>query len=441
MKIAAFTVAAVMLLAMASCGLAGKYIPDTLVPPKQETTTPVTLPKSGMQTPDASFAYLSATKAVERSDVADLSEGDIRLAADFALNLLKNTDKINENEFISPLSIMLALGMAANGAWSDTRGEIEKMLGMSVERLNTFLNSYVLSLKNSSNAALVSANSAWINSGSGFSVREDYLENIGRYYDTKIISAPFGAAETLGEVNGWVSDNTDGMIEKILDELDPESVMLLINALTFDALWESQFTEGMVGTGVFNNSDGSRTDVIMMRSSEHKYISGKNCTGFIKDYAGGAYSYAAVLPDAGVSLEDFLSSLDGDGFLSLVNNTTRATVVTAMPKYRLDYSLNLIEILTSLGMKSAFSPAAADFSALGSVPGGNNLFISKMIHKTHIEIDESGTRAAAVTLIQITPTSAPSDIKYVTLDRPFLYAIIDNATGLPVFIGITESLK
>ncbi len=177
-----------------------------------------------------------------------------------------------------------------------------------------------------------------------------------------------------------------------------------------------------------------------MSGAVSDYISGFGCTGFKKNYAGGAYSYVALLPEKGKSTGDFLASLDGDDFLKLVNNATNNTVEIKMPKYTLDYELVMNDVLKKLGMSSAFSGGKADFSALGSMKGGENIFISRVIHKTHIEVDESGTRAAAVTAVEVKPTSIAAYEKSVILDRPFVYAIVDNATGLPVFIGTIENL-
>lgn len=388
---------------------------------------------------EGALINLSASVDVGREAAAALTDKQLKTSADFAFALLSGIGAADENALISPLSVMMALGMAANGAWGNTRDEMEDMLGMSVEELNTFINSITQSLKNTDGAALLSANSAWLGSGIGFGVREDYLESIGRYYGAEIISADFSKEETLGEINGWVNKNTDGMIKRLLDELDKQTVCILINALTFDAEWKVPFS-GETGPGEFKNSDGSRASVDMMHTDENRYISGAGCTGFIKSYGGDNYSYVALLPDTD-DIDKFLASLDGDTFLSLIKNAADKKVSVTMPKYSLDYSLSLTEPLAALGMKSAFNPDLADFSALGSIEG-KNIYLSRALHKTHITLDESGTRAAAVTALILEATSAaPAPNKSVTLDRPFVYAIIDNATLCPVFLGVLEKLE
>lgn len=427
LRIPALALLAAVLLGISACLGSGIKIPDeTLAPSSTISVGP-------------GITLLSANTGVQREAAGKLDADNVRATADFALDLLREATEKNKNELISPLSVMLALAMTANGAWGETRAEMEEVLGMSVEELNSFLNSYVQSLKNTEDASLVAANSVWISNDRGFSVRSDFIEKVVRYYDAGIVSAPFNDEKTLEAINNWVSDNTDGMIEKILDELDHEAIMLLINALSFDAFWQKKF-EVEARDGPFTNADGSTITAKFMSGAVSDYISGFGCTGFKKNYAGGAYSYVALLPEKGKSTSDFLASLDGDDFLSLVNNSVKTGVEIKMPKYTLDYQLNMNDVLKKLGMKQAFDGGKADFSALGNMEGGQNIFISRVVHKTHIEVDESGTRAAAVTAVEMKPTSFPVYEKSVILDRPFVYAIVDNATGMPIFIGTVENL-
>lgn len=382
------------------------------------------------------LTYLSAKTGVERDASTTLSDDNIIAAADFALELMKMSGKDNTNELISPLSVMIALGMVTNGAWGETRAELEETLGMSSDELNAFLNSFVLSLKNSADASLVSANSVWVSNDRGLNVREDFIDNIVRHYSAEIVSAPFGDEKTLDDMNDWVREHTDEMIEKILDKLEENDIMVLLNAMAFDADWEDQFPEAKDGS--FTNADGSTSTAKMMKGDVSYYIKGRNCVGFKKDYAGGAYSYVALLPDKGMSIDKFISSLDGKDFLRLVNNTDDITVHITLPKYSFDFKLEMNDVLKAMGVKLPFDDHRADFSALSDMP----LYISRVIHKTHIDVDESGTRAAAATAVVMAPKGGAiiERSKTVNLDRPFVYAIIDNETGLPLFIGAVENL-
>ena len=172
----------------------------------------------------------------------------------------------------------------------------------------------------------------------------------------------------------------------------------------------------------------------MMYSDEHQYISDAKSTGFIKNYAGGGYSFAAILPNAGVSVEDYLSSMTAESVSALLAGRSNESVNAAMPKFSFDYSIKLNDTLTRLGMPTAFSDVA-DFSALNAV-ADNPLHIGLVLHKTHITVDERGTKAGAVTLVAMNECTAVAEPpKTVRLDRPFVFMIVDEKAKLPVFIG------
>jgi serine protease inhibitor len=210
--------------------------------------------------------------------------------------------------------------------------------------------------------------------------------------------------------------------------------MYLINALVFDAEWQKIYNKNRVYEDTFHSNDGDQT-VTMMRSKEIKYLKDKKATGFIKPYADG-YSFVALMPNEGVAIEDYIKSLKGSSFIKTVSNPKEGVVNAAMPKFSSEYRLEMIEVLKALGMTDAFDGDTADFSRLGHSPEGN-LYVSNVIHKTYIKVDERGTKAGAATVVEVTPSSAKAEERYytVTLDRPFVYAVIDNETNLPLFIG------
>lgn len=424
-NLALILAAAFAFLSFAACGLPRGGDPGKSIAPGAERSLDAGDPLK-----------LSVDAARETS--AALKKKQLKASADFAFDVLVAANSEDGNKLISPLSLMVALGLAANGAAGETRAEIEDMLGMTLEQLNAVSNSLSQSVKNTDDAKLVSANSAWFGSGIGLSVREDYLAGIGKYYGAEIFSVNFSDPSTLGELNGWVERNTDGMIKKIFDELSKDTVFLLMNALTFDADWASPFADGIT-SGSFKNIGGGTVTVDMISNEESLYISGSGCTGFIKPYAGGNYSYVALLPDSD-NIDKFVKSLDGKAFLSLIEGAKSRAVKVVMPKYSLDYEFGLSDILENLGMKRAFDSSLADFSALGSYSGGN-IYINTAKQKTHITLDESGTRAAAVTVIGMMKGGLAKEPEYVKLDRPFVYAIIDNTTNYPVFLGVVANLS
>ena len=170
-------------------------------------------------------------------------------------------------------------------------------------------------------------------------------------------------------------------------------------------------------------------------------MSGARETGFMKRYRG-KYAFVALLPEKGLSVDDYLATLTGEEFVNLMNNRSYDYDVTAgLPKFKYDWDGSLADILKKMGMETAFDEAKADFSALGTLPGAN-LFISDVSHKTHIEVDESGTRAAAVTAVMVGENGMPVEKqkKTVVLDRPFVYAIVDTSSMLPLFIGTVTDI-
>ena len=218
--------------------------------------------------------------------------------------------------------------------------------------------------------------------------------------------------------------------------------MYLVNALAFEAEWMSIYKNNQVREGIFTTESGEEQSVDMMYSGEHVYLEDDNAKGFIKYYKGRKYAFAAILPDEGITVSEYINTLDGEGLYSLLSNAESATVRAAIPKFETEYSTEMAEVLCKMGMPTAFDPDRADFSGIGNYSSGN-IFINRVIHKTHIRVDERGTKAGAVTVIEMGKNSAadPGEIKTVYLDRPFVYMLIDCENNIPLFIGTTMNVK
>ncbi|MHB1152497.1 MAG: serpin family protein [Eubacteriales bacterium] len=364
-------------------------------------------------------------------------------SADFALELFKKSASTDENSMISPLSVLLALSMTANGADGNTLAEMEKVLGSSftIDELNEYLRGYIDSLTSTDKAKLSIANSIWFrDDDNSIQVNKDFLQTNADYYNADAYSAAFDE-QTLADINNWVNINTDGLIKSILDKIPGEAVMYLINAMVFDATWQEVYTIEQISEGAFNANDGTAQTVSMMRSEESKYLDDGKATGFIKPYADGQYSFAALLPNEDVSIQDYIASMTGEGFTRTIADAKSGIVYSTLPKFTSEYKIEMNGALGSLGMADAFAPELADFSKLGNSSLGN-IFISSVLHKTYISVDELGTKAGAVTSVEMSVTSMPvADIYTVTLDRPFVYAIIDTNTNLPLFIGAVLNIN
>ena len=366
-----------------------------------------------------------------------------KASADFSLELFKRSVEAkgkSANETIAPMSVMNAMAITANGAGGKTAKQMRKVLGdgASMTRINKNLAWYNSSLKNAAKAKLLNANSIWYHDGGSLTMKQKFLSKAKKYYSAQVSGVDFGASETVDLINSWVAENTNGMIKKVVDRLNEEDRVAIVNALYFDAEWKAPFEKSDVSTERFTNANGKKRKVKMMHGTEHLYIEGDGVTGFIKPYAKG-YSYVALLPQKGVNARQYALSLDGDAFRKLVKSAKRETVRIALPKYSLSYTNDAMERqLRDMGIELAFSNAA-NFKNMGVARMGK-LSLDRVIHKTKIDLDEQGTRAAAVTAVFAKESSALMDVKYVTLNRPFVYAIIDNANKLPVFIGTVSNI-
>lgn len=360
--------------------------------------------------------------------------------ATFSLDLFQNSIDSAENSLVSPLSVLLALGMTANGADTETLAEMEAVLGgdIPLAELNEYLYSYVDSLPSAKKAKLSIANSIWFRDDQDrLMVEQDFLQTNADYYSAAAYKAAFDK-QTLKDINNWVKVNTDGMIDKILDEIAEDAVMYLINAIVFDAEWETIYNKGNINQGEFIAVDGNKQQADFMSSEEAHYLDDGRATGFIKPYAQGDYSFVALLPNEEIDLQDYIASLSGESFLRIINEAQEITVSATMPKFSYDYTVNMNDSLKDMGMPTAFSAAAADFSKLGRSSRGN-IYLWEVLHKTFIAVDERGTKAGAVTKVEMRD-EAYYETRVVRLDRPFIYAIIDNATNLPMFIGTVVNL-
>jgi len=369
---------------------------------------------------------------------ADLT-GGAAAVADFAVKLFQYSAG-EENALISPLSVLCALAMTLNGAKGETRAQMESVLGFNAAELNGYLHAYLENLPSDDKYKVSVANSIWFKDEKSLTVEPDFLQTNADYYGASIYKAPFDDT-TLKDINAWVSDKTDGMIKNILDSIPAAAVMYLINALAFDAEWETIYKEPQVQDGIYRTEAGEPRDAEMMYSTERRYLDDGSATGFLKYYAGRKYAFAALLPKEGVSLSDYVASLTGEGLLSTLQNARDAEVKTAIPKYECEYSAEMSGILTNMGMTDAFDAAKADFKGLGKSENGN-LFISRVIHKTRITVDEKGTKAGAATVVVVADGAAPivEEPKTVFLDRPFVYMLIDCETNLPIFIGTVTDI-
>ena len=353
----------------------------------------------------------------------------------FGAMLLQNAME-KTNPLVSPLSVASALSMTANGAAGETKTQMEQTLGVSTDSLNAWF--YVLQTNEKDDKQLKLANSIWMKDTDTLHVEDAFLQQNADVFDAGIYSAPFDDT-TKKAINDWVKKNTDGMIPEIIDRISPDTVMYLVNALAFDAKWESPFKSYDVWDGTFTARDGRAQIGAFLHGAAGQYLHDEHAEGFLKSYEGGRYAFAALLPDEDTGIEDYVSQLTGERLHAILTSPADESTEFALPKFKTEFSAELSESLKSLGMTDAFDSERADFTALGTSDEGN-LYISNVFHKTFIQVDEAGTKAGAATAADMATESAAEYPHSVYLERPFVYMIADLDTGLPVFLGVLTEL-
>ena len=375
-----------------------------------------------------------------------IDEGQSAAVAQFSAQLLNKLSGGDKNVVYSPLSVLYALAMTANGAEGETLAQMETVFGMPLDQLNGYLHSVVNLLPSDEGYDFDIANSIWIkNDEDKFTVNEDFLTTVKSYYDAGVFTAEFDE-KTLKDINNWVTQKTNGQIQNVLDRIDENAVMYLINALNFEADWLNDYNEYDVSDGTFTKADGTMQDAEFMYKRENGYLSDEDTQGFIKYYKDRKYAYVALLPEAGVNIDDYIASLDGEKLTNLLNTADMAQEVeTAIPKYETTYDTEMSEIFKALGMTDAFDSRLADFSKMGTAQvEGENICINRIIHKAFIRVAEKGTQAGAATVVEMIAEGAmmiENPPKEVYLNRPFVYMIIDPQTKLPLFMGAVYEIE
>ena len=363
-------------------------------------------------------------------------------ANEFAIKMLKEAIKQQTNAVISPVSLITALSMTANGAKNQTLFEIEKVLGDELNNLNRNYSKHSID-----GNGIKTANSIWIKNSPELKIKQRFIEINKKHYGAEIFKEEFDGS-TLKNINGWISDNTDGLIKNALEELPADAVMYLINTVLFNAEWKNKFnSDQVIENQDFYTENGKKQKVSMlsdeMDANEYNYFKLGKTQGIIKEYTNG-YSFAALLPDEGVNISEALDSFTGNQLsytlAKKANNTNYKNgvflLLTKIPKFEFNCSFKFVDTLINLGMPLAFNPNKADFSGIADTKE-KPLFISEVYHNTSISFTENGTKAGAATVVEMKFGSAriPENTKTLYFNRPFIYIIFKSDTATPLFVG------
>jgi serpin B len=363
----------------------------------------------------------------------ELAEGERKLIEsnnDFAFNLFRKA-RIDTSCVLSPLSITYALGMLNNGADGQTLKEINQTLGFGeagADAINAFCQKMLKEANtlDPGTKALI-ANTIFVNEGLGYRLQEGFIDKANTYYSAQPQNRDFADGETMDVINQWANDHTEGMIPEVLNEdtFKPRAVSYLLNALYFKGMWSSPFKKEMTT----NESFGGGKEVPMMHKmgQDFQYAENDLYQAIRLPYGNGAYDMTVFLPREGKTIGDVLDTLNGSNWQF---DSLPTEVDLKLPRFETDTNQNLVKTMSDLGMPTAFEEYA-DFPHFCNVP----VFISNMFQVAKIKLDEEGTEAAAVTVIQMDWEAMPDEPKRFHANRPFLYIISEQSTGAIFFIG------
>ncbi|OUL26509.1 proteinase inhibitor I4 serpin [Nostoc sp. RF31YmG] len=340
-----------------------------------------------------------------------------------------------KNVFLSPSSVAIALAMTYNGASGSTQKAMAKTLefqGLNLSEINSSYAALKKLLENpETDVQLTIANSLWANQNTSF--KSGFLQRNQDFYKAKVTSLNFQDREAPNIINSWVKDNTQGKINKIVDQIQPDQLLFLINAIYFKGKWSNEFDKSQTAVLPFSLKSGKQKQHPMMsQDGDYRYQENEQFQAVSLPYGkDGKISLYIFLPKQNSSLQALYQNLNAENWDKWMTQFRKREGLIRLPRFKTDYEVTLNDALKALGMEEAFS-TKANFSGIGE-----NLAISQVKHKTIVEVNEEGTEAAAATSVGIVATSAmqkPEPFRMI-VDRPFFCAIRDNQTGSVLFMG------
>lgn len=368
---------------------------------------------------------------------AKLIEAD----AGFSLDLFKavhRADSTAENTFISPLSVSMALGMTMNGTAGNTYSELQNALGfsdLSKEEINKGYKALQYELENADDKVEFQiANSVW--SKQGFEVNPAFINSVENYFEAETASLDFADPKTIDIINSWVADKTNDRIQKIIQSISSDDVMFLINAVYFNGPWRYEFDEENTREMDFYINDTDRVAVDMMSQvAEVGYLMNEDVEIIDLPYGDDTFSALFIKPGSEMSTVDELieTKLSQGQLQSWISELNVEQVGYLIPKLKLEYKRQLVPDLFHLGINDLFTEGSADLTELFN--DVNNLYVSSVLQKTFLKMNEEGTEAAAVTAVTVTTESAGPSWPTIIYDEPYLLLLREKSTGTILFIG------
>jgi serine protease inhibitor len=360
----------------------------------------------------------------------------------FAFKLYNQLQKqgTNKNVFVSPSSVILALAMTYNGAEGKTRHAMARTLeieGLSLSEVN---NGFAELQRAAGDAdpkvQLKIANSLWARQG--FTLKPEFVERSKQNYSAEVTTLDFNSPAAPMTINSWVKNKTDNLIDSIVDRIDSNNILFLINAIYFKGQWKNEFEKAKTKDEDFQLPNGQQKKVPMMaQSGQYRYLRGEDFQAVTLSYGNGRINMYVFLPDKGKNLEDFEKKVTFENWEAWIKSLRFEPGTVMLPRFKVEYQTDLNEVLKALGMAEAFDANVADFSGIAATNSGARLYISEVKHKAFAEVNEEGTKAAAVTSVGVAVTSVqiPREPFMMKVDRPFFFAIRDDTIGAVLFMG------
>jgi len=376
--------------------------------------------------------------AVGKSDLAAVAGGNNAFAFDL-YGRLRAAAKVDENLFLSPMSISTALGMTYSGARGETASQMSTVLHLAADRKAAnealgALTKHLNALGASGKFQLTVANGLWVQKGYPF--LPDYIAEVRGHYDAGLEELNFAESEAArGTINGWVEKKTNDRIKDLIPPgiLGPLTRLVLTNAIYFKGDWDKQFKDADTKDEPFLIAPDKKVDVPLMRQKDKfGYLKGDGFQVLEMTYGKGDLSMLVLLPDQTDGMSQLEPLLTAENLGAWLKGMRRRTVNVFLPRFKMTVQFELSKTLAEMGMPLAFDPIKANFSGM-TVP--ERIFVSAVIHKAFVEVNEKGTEAAAATAVVGAGGAAPMQPATFRADHPFIFLIRDNASGSILFMG------
>ncbi len=387
-----------------------------------------------------SYSFLQCSSGITNPVVRELTPLEKQLvssSSEFGFNLFKKINKVEaqNNIFISPLSVSMALGMALNGASGTTYDAMKSTLefsSLTKQQINETYQSLIgLLTKSDPKVTFNIANSIWYKNT--FNFKKEFIDVNKKYFNAEVESLDFTNNNSVNIINNWVNEKTNGKISKIVEKIPQNIIMYLINAIYFKGTWKYEFNKKSTQQDIFNDINGNQITCNMM-AQKNKFLYYSNSDLQIIDlpYGNENFSMVVILPVWGKNVNEVIEQLDKNTWNNYLSNLKKEEGTIQLPKFKLENKYLLNKVLKQLGMEIAFDKGKADFTNMNKSGG---IYIDEVLHKTFVQVDEEGTEATAVTSVSFGVTSAGGNGFLMRVDRPFVFIIKEKNSNSILFMG------